>query len=209
LSAALDRVRGSQEEEVTARKKLTTAVDDAREVGATWEQIGDALGTTKQSAWETFGQGAKRRARWSAPHGESELAVALRGRGLDVTRQLRAGSYRIDVACWPVAYEVWNSNSRPHGTPDQSKRITALILWGWSVCYWKIHREATVPDALVELLDDYRRLVLGMHAPPYVMLRNTEVVTEGWVNDGHLELVCWPDAEWRAFVASRAVTQNS
>jgi hypothetical protein len=130
------------------------------------------------------------------------LAVGLQGQGLDVVRQLRAGPYRIDVACWPVAYEVWNASVRPHVLTDQSRRISALIRWGWSVRYWKIHREATVPDALVELLDDYQSFVLGIHAPPYAMVRNTEVVAEGWVNDGHLELVYWPDAKWRAFVAS-------
>jgi hypothetical protein len=62
--------------------------------------------TTKQSARERFGHEADRKTEHSRPLEESELAVALRGRGLDVARQLRAGPYRIDVACWPVAYAV-------------------------------------------------------------------------------------------------------
>lgn len=31
-------------------------VNEAKEDGATWEQIGDALGITRQSAWERFGK---------------------------------------------------------------------------------------------------------------------------------------------------------
>jgi len=62
-------------------------------------------------------------------------------------------------------YWEWLS-VRPHGLTDQSRRIVTLIRWGWSVCYWKIYREATVPDALVSLLESYRSLVLAMHALP-------------------------------------------
>jgi hypothetical protein len=33
---------------------LAQWVRRARSLGATWQQVGDALGTTRQSAWERF-----------------------------------------------------------------------------------------------------------------------------------------------------------
>lgn len=35
-------------------ESLTAWVSKARSLGATWAQIGDALGITRQSAWERF-----------------------------------------------------------------------------------------------------------------------------------------------------------
>jgi hypothetical protein len=210
LGTALARVRVLYDEEEAIRQALGLAVGGARRKGATWEQVGHAMRVTKQSAWDRFGHTGRRspRRQGSPPAGEAELAGALRDRGLDVVQQLRAGPYRIDVACWPVAYEVWNSSTRPHVLIDQTRRIASLINWGWSVCYWKIG-EPMVSDALAEFLEDYRRLVLQVQAPPYVLVSEGEVLTEGWVNDGRLELVCWPDAEWRAFVSSAATTRRA
>lgn len=37
-----------------AERNLTNWVMKARSLGATWAQVGDALGTTRQSAWERF-----------------------------------------------------------------------------------------------------------------------------------------------------------
>ena len=34
--------------------KLSEAVQEARRQGLTWEQIGEALGTSRQAAWERF-----------------------------------------------------------------------------------------------------------------------------------------------------------
>lgn len=206
---ALDRIHGIRDEEVALRERLASAVHQARQDGATWEHIAGALGVSEQSAWDRFGNPQANQATKETPPplGEAELADALRGRGLQVITQRRVGRYRIDSACWPVAYEVWGSNSRPHGAVDQSRRIVTLIKAGWSVCYWQIGREPA--DAVAQLLEGYRSLVLSLHAPPYALVRDAEVVAEGWVNDRQLEMVCWPDSEWRAFVASTAATHRA
>jgi hypothetical protein len=40
----------------TAQSALTQAVAQARNEGATWEAVARALGTSRQAAWERFGQ---------------------------------------------------------------------------------------------------------------------------------------------------------
>ena len=35
-------------------RRLASCVEEARSVDATWEQIGQALGVTRQSAWQRF-----------------------------------------------------------------------------------------------------------------------------------------------------------
>ena len=38
------------------REELRAAVKAARVNGATWQEIGDSLGVTRQAAWERFGK---------------------------------------------------------------------------------------------------------------------------------------------------------
>jgi hypothetical protein len=38
-----------------ARVMLQDAVDQARAEGASWQEVGDALGISRQAAWERFG----------------------------------------------------------------------------------------------------------------------------------------------------------
>ena len=40
-----------------ARERLISAVRAAREGGASYADVGRALGTTRQAAWERFGRG--------------------------------------------------------------------------------------------------------------------------------------------------------
>lgn len=44
-----------------ADRVLIAAVDEARENGATWQAIGDMLGTSKQAAFQRFGRGGASR----------------------------------------------------------------------------------------------------------------------------------------------------
>lgn len=39
----------------TAQSAIRSAVDQARAEGASWDQIGRWLGTTRQAAWERYG----------------------------------------------------------------------------------------------------------------------------------------------------------
>lgn len=42
-----------------ARDNLQHAVDQARDQGVTWADVGAALGITRQAAWERFAGGAQ------------------------------------------------------------------------------------------------------------------------------------------------------
>ena len=48
------RIREAQHQVDEAERELREAVRAARADGATWEEIGDALGVKKQTAWERF-----------------------------------------------------------------------------------------------------------------------------------------------------------
>ena len=51
--ASLRRARETLDNTQTA---ISALVAEARTQGATWQGIGDALGITRQSAWERFGK---------------------------------------------------------------------------------------------------------------------------------------------------------
>ena len=53
-SDPLDALRELADGEAELDRLRRAAVRSARGAGATWEQIGDALGMTRQSAWEYF-----------------------------------------------------------------------------------------------------------------------------------------------------------
>jgi hypothetical protein len=68
LLSRLDQVRHAEDELAEARRRL---VAEARAVGASWGQIGRALGISRQAAWE----------RYSDREGTSEPAEGGEGRG--------------------------------------------------------------------------------------------------------------------------------
>lgn len=51
---ALELVAAAQRADKAARASLDDAVAEARALGATWQQIGDAAGMTRQSAWRRW-----------------------------------------------------------------------------------------------------------------------------------------------------------
>lgn len=53
----LDTVQALRMIAQTAENAQRQAVDQARREGASWDAIGRALGTSRQSAWERFGSG--------------------------------------------------------------------------------------------------------------------------------------------------------
>ncbi len=55
LAALRELTRGEAELEAVRRAK----VDAARAAGASWEQIGEALGVSRQSAWEYYSSAAR------------------------------------------------------------------------------------------------------------------------------------------------------
>ena len=59
---ALADLHGAAMAAKRADEELREAVADAREAGATWREIGDLLGVSKQWAWERFGPDNRERA---------------------------------------------------------------------------------------------------------------------------------------------------
>jgi len=55
-AAAFARIHDALEVRRRADRVLAAAVDAAREADGTWQQIGDALGTTRQAAFQRFGR---------------------------------------------------------------------------------------------------------------------------------------------------------
>jgi hypothetical protein len=60
MSEALEAVAAAQGRRIAAERELRDAVDRARAERESWERIGQALGVTKQTAWEKFGPYATR-----------------------------------------------------------------------------------------------------------------------------------------------------
>ena len=52
----LDTLRDSRWLQDTVDKAMRQLVDDARAAGATWQQVGEALGVTRQAAQMRFGK---------------------------------------------------------------------------------------------------------------------------------------------------------
>lgn len=55
-AAAVARIHDALELRRSAEQVLGAVVDAARAAGCTWQQIGDALGTTRQAAFQRFGR---------------------------------------------------------------------------------------------------------------------------------------------------------
>jgi len=55
-SDALADLRRARETLDNAQTAISALVAEARAQGASWQGIGDALGITRQSAWERFGK---------------------------------------------------------------------------------------------------------------------------------------------------------
>ncbi len=137
--------------------------------------------------------------------GEWEVATALSAQLPGVSQQARAGRYLIDVACWPVAYEVWSASTRPHNHITQRERIPELIGAGWSVCYIHMHQwkiDGQIFGALARLWS----IAKEGHAPDYVLVSH-RLFTSGWMQDGALVTGAWPHAPWRGVVATQAVAE--
>lgn len=56
LSTALEKARSLKDVERDAGAAVREAVEEARKAGATWEQVGEALGITRQAAHERYGK---------------------------------------------------------------------------------------------------------------------------------------------------------
>jgi Protein of unknown function (DUF3887) len=56
LAASIARIHDALEVRRRADRVLAAAVDAVRADGGTWQQIGDALGTTRQAAFQRFGR---------------------------------------------------------------------------------------------------------------------------------------------------------
>jgi len=54
LASLLDGLREVDQQLHTTETDLKDRIRQARTEGATWAQIGEALGTTRQAAWERF-----------------------------------------------------------------------------------------------------------------------------------------------------------
>jgi len=57
LDSVLAMLPNAEAAHAQAESSLSGWVGQARELGGTWAQIGDALGMTRQSAWERFAPG--------------------------------------------------------------------------------------------------------------------------------------------------------
>lgn len=54
--AYLDLVRQAQDADILAGQVLTLSVQQCRDAGHTWQEIGDLLGVTRQAAFQRFGK---------------------------------------------------------------------------------------------------------------------------------------------------------
>ena len=77
-SRTLDRAAEWRRVEARARDEAHQAVEVARMLGATWAQVGQALGITRQSAQQRFG-GAGRRRGLSDARGRFSLELRSEG----------------------------------------------------------------------------------------------------------------------------------
>lgn len=50
------RIKDAQHQMAKAKTELQAAVDLARQADATWADIGNVLGVSRQAAWERFGK---------------------------------------------------------------------------------------------------------------------------------------------------------
>lgn len=138
--------------------------------------------------------------------GEYQVAMGLLAEGLpDVYAQHRVGRLSIDVACWPVAYEVWSSSNLPHNQPRQRQKIIELIGAGWTVCYIHLHRgeHGCIDGQIFPALARLFHIATAGGAPGYVRVKHREF-TSGWLEDGDLVVGTWPDNPWAAVVAAQA-----
>jgi predicted neutral ceramidase superfamily lipid hydrolase len=55
--AEAERIRAAARAVDHARRDLEAAVHEAREAGLSWSAVGQALGTSRQAAWERFARG--------------------------------------------------------------------------------------------------------------------------------------------------------
>lgn len=60
LDRLLRRIATHERRRALASTALIGTVRQARAAGATWQQIADALGMSRQAAWERFGPAAPR-----------------------------------------------------------------------------------------------------------------------------------------------------
>ncbi|MEU4398240.1 hypothetical protein [Micromonospora orduensis] len=68
-SQFVDWIAAAAEISAAAERLLELEVELARRHGTTWEQVGDALGVSRQSAWERF----RSHSRWDRTHRLSRL----------------------------------------------------------------------------------------------------------------------------------------
>lgn len=130
--------------------------------------------------------------------GEYDVIMALLEQGLpDITAQHKVGRFLIDAACWPVAYEVWTTSTRPHKVKGQLRKIIALIEQGWTVCYLHTHRDPAGwldPQIFPALAGLWRCAGQG-EAPQYVYVHRRVFASVGLV-DGELVMSPWTEGQW-------------
>lgn len=93
-------------------------------------------------------------------NGERELLGWLSDRGLDCTAQTAVEGYNIDIACPPVAVELYSSPVHPFSVPKIRKRVKKLLDLDWAVLYiwaWPIEiLSEAVADQVVTFIEETR-----------------------------------------------------
>ncbi len=132
--------------------------------------------------------------------GENYLASQLRCVGVKVTQQQPVGRFLIDLAAWPVAFEVWTGGGFPTRSLElQRRRTVSLVEQGWTVAYVKTSQryQTGFSPHVGRWLKDFRDLNLDGLAPPVVTFRGCGVALEATVIDGDLVHVPHPDPTWQ------------
>lgn len=118
---ALRRARQALSAAQRLRDEAAAHVARARLLGATWADVGDALGVTRQTAHERFGASARRLARLSRRtetdqrHAETRVETGQRDAETRAEgRVARSGDARHDIEDEPVPA------TRPDGAPASS-----------------------------------------------------------------------------------------
>lgn len=156
VAAAGERARGADE-------ALRHAVDEARALGRTWQEIADALGTSRQAAYQRFSRpvivntpGAESTLPGAADKAVTLLADLIAGRWADARRDFDARLTATLTTGGLVA--AWTETV---GTCERMGEPGTLRVGGYTVVHVPLHCAAGELTARVSFDDD--GAVAGLH----------------------------------------------
>lgn len=165
----LTSVAAAFERASAADDALRNAVDEARALGRTWQEIGDAIGTSRQAAYRRFGRPVTMNTPGTeaALPGAAEKAVALladliAGRWADVRRDFDV-RMTATLTTGRLA-DAWTETVAMLGACERMGEPGTLRVGGYTVVHVPLHCAAGEATARVSFDDD--GAVAGLHLVP-------------------------------------------